>query len=350
LFFLFLLPLYPSSTVIAESRGQGETEINEEQGSENIGAGIGSTFSGTGLLENGDSSSMEEEKEEKQTTEKDIKEGSTSEEQTKADCVTTLLGDSKTSDWNVHTLEETRQTCQKQTFQGEVSKSLGKSDVGQELEVDDLSNLGKVDNLSNPSKSKLSSVSNSDIDSVLEPECRDEGGAPASGLSSCLCRGCSYSAWNSLLGALEETLPAPDQWPQTPLGDPKLPTLALLEQDYKNPPLEPKTDFCDPSTRVVIGVFSQATNFWARQLSRMTWASEREARPQRVCVVYILAQPHTQHQVLNVRRMIEEEAERWGDLLQIQAPESYSLLPIKSLAFLSWTQRVLPQVFASKVY
>ena len=49
-------------------------------------------------------------------------------------------------------------------------------------EVDDLSNLGKVDNLSNPSKSKLSSVSNSDIDSVLEPECRDEGGAPASGL------------------------------------------------------------------------------------------------------------------------------------------------------------------------
>ena len=26
----------------------------------------------------------------------------------------------------------------------------------------------------------------------------------------------------------------------------------------------------------------------------MTWASEREARPQRVCVVYILAQPHTQ--------------------------------------------------------
>ena len=35
---------------------------------------------------------------------------------------------------------------------------------------------------------------------------------------------------------------------------------------------------------------------------------------------------------------------RWGDLLQIQAPESYSLLAIKSLAFLSWTQRILPQV------
>ena len=116
---------------------------------------------------------MEEEKEEKQTSEKDIKEGATSEEQTKADCACTLLGDSKTSDWNVHTLEETRQTCQKPTFQGEASKSLGKSDFGQELEVDDLGN---------PSKSKLSSVSNSDIDSVLEPECRDEGGAPASGL------------------------------------------------------------------------------------------------------------------------------------------------------------------------
>ena len=153
-----------------------ETEINEEQGSENIGAGIGSALSGTGLLESGesgDSSSMEEEKEEKQTTENCVKEGATSEEQTKADSVTTLLGESKTSDWNDHTLEETRQSCQKPTFQGETSKSLGKSDVGQEPEVDDLSN---------PSKSKLSSVSNSDIDSVLEPECRDEGGAPASGL------------------------------------------------------------------------------------------------------------------------------------------------------------------------
>ena len=159
-----------------------ETEINEEQGSEKIGAGIGSALSGTGLLESGNSSSMEEEKEEKQTTEKGVKEGATSEEQTKADSVTTLLGESKTSDWNDHTLEETRQSCQKPTFQGETSKSLGKSDVGQEPEVDDLSNLGKVDNLSNPSKSKLSSVSNSDIDSVLEPECRDEGGAPASGL------------------------------------------------------------------------------------------------------------------------------------------------------------------------
>ena len=118
---------------------------------------------------------MEEEKEEKQTSEKGVKEGATSEEQTKTDCVTTLLGEIKTSDWNDQTLEETRQSCQKPTFQGEASKSLGKTDVGQELEVDDLSDL---------SKSKLSGVSNSDIDSVLEPECRDEGGAPASG---CIC-------------------------------------------------------------------------------------------------------------------------------------------------------------------
>ena len=29
-------------------------------------------------------------------------------------------------------------------------------------------------------------------------------------------------------GALEETLPAPDQWPQTVIGDPKQPALALL--------------------------------------------------------------------------------------------------------------------------
>ena len=29
-------------------------------------------------------------------------------------------------------------------------------------------------------------------------------------------------------GALEETLPAPDRWPQTVIGDPKQPTLALL--------------------------------------------------------------------------------------------------------------------------
>ena len=127
------------------------------------------------MLESGDSSSMEEEKEEKQTTEKVIKEGATSEEQAKADCACTLLGESKTSDWNDHTLEETRQTCQKPTFQGEATKSLGKSDVGQEHEVDNLSNL---------SKSKLSSVSNSDIDSVPQPECRDQGGAPASG---CIC-------------------------------------------------------------------------------------------------------------------------------------------------------------------
>ena len=160
---------------IAETRGKVETEINEEQGSENIGAGIGSTLSGTGLLESGDLSSMEEEKEEKQTSEKGVKEGATSEEQTKTDCVTTLLGEIKTSDWNDQTLEETRQSCQKPTFQGEASKSLGKTDVGQELEVDDLSDL---------SNSKLSGVSNSDIDSVLEPECRDEGGAPASG---CIC-------------------------------------------------------------------------------------------------------------------------------------------------------------------
>ena len=116
------------------------------------------------MFENGDSSSIEEEK--------GIKEGATSEEQTKADCVSTLLGESKTSDWNDHTLEETRQTCQKETFEGEASKSSGKSDVGPGLEVDNLSNL---------SKSKWSGVSNPDIDSVFEPECRDEGGAPASG-------------------------------------------------------------------------------------------------------------------------------------------------------------------------
>ena len=108
--------------------------------------------------------------EETQTSEKVIKEGATSEEQTKADCASTLLSNSKTSDWNDHILEEPRQTCQKPTFQGEASKSLGKIDVGQEPEVD---------NLSNVSKSKLSG-----IESLLEPECRDEGGAPASG---CIC-------------------------------------------------------------------------------------------------------------------------------------------------------------------
>jgi len=177
-----------------------------------------------------------------------------------------------------------------------------------------------------------------------EPECRTDDGAPGSGLSNCLCRGCSYAAWDSLLGALEETLPAPDQWPQTVIGDPKMPTLALLEQDYQKPAVQPRSDLCGSETRVVIGVFSQATNFWARQVSRVSWASAGETVPQGVCVVYILAQPHTQHQVLNVRRMIEEESARWGDLLQIQAPESYSLLAIKSLAFLSWTQRILPQV------
>jgi len=127
-----------------------------------------------------------------------------------------------------------------------------------------------------------------------ETECRDDDGAPASGLSTCLCRGCSYSAWDSLLRALEETLPAPDQWPQTVIGDPKLPTLALLEQDYQKPALQPRSDLCAPDTRVVIGVFSQATNFWARQVSRVSWASALETEPQGVCVVYILAQPHTQ--------------------------------------------------------
>ena len=78
----------------------------------------------------------------------------------------------------------------------------------------------------------------------------------------------------------------------------------------------------------------------SRQVIRLTWGSPEELAVANATLVFVLA--HLGNQRL--QDMVEEEASRYGDLLQGDFEEHYHRLAYKSMCAFSWAQAICAAV------
>ncbi|XP_046378855.2 beta-1,3-galactosyltransferase 5-like [Haliotis rufescens] len=84
---------------------------------------------------------------------------------------------------------------------------------------------------------------------------------------------------------------------------------------------------------MVIGVISRASNFHQRHAIRHTWGSVVRRTPARnVCLIFLVGLCHPSVQVL-----LEAEHKQYGDVVQVNADDTYQNLVWKSVALLKWT-------------
>nr|AAK68855.1 beta1,3 N-acetylglucosaminyltransferase-3 [Mus musculus]BAB25824.1 unnamed protein product [Mus musculus] len=99
---------------------------------------------------------------------------------------------------------------------------------------------------------------------------------------------------------------------------------------------EPRVTKCAEPVFLLLAIKSSPANYGRRQMLRTTWARERRVRGAPLRRLFLVGSDRDPQQARKYNRLLELEAQKYGDILQWDFHDSFFNLTLKQVLFLEW--------------